>query len=79
MLQSSGIYSQVRVGEVVRHFAGFYPHPRGVDEVIELVGLGEKRDERARQRLVSRFDLDLTGLYSARNSTTTPQTLEHEV
>ena len=31
-----------------RHFAGFYPHPRDVDEVIALVGLGEKRDERAR-------------------------------
>jgi ABC-2 type transport system ATP-binding protein len=49
VLQSSGIYSQVRVGEVLRHFAGFYPHPRDVDEVIELVGLGEKRDERARR------------------------------
>ena len=27
-------------------YAGFYPHPRPVDEVIELVGLGAKRDER---------------------------------
>ena len=49
VLQSSGIYSQVRVGEVLAHFAGFYPHPRDVAEVIELVGLGEKRDERARR------------------------------
>ena len=49
VLQSSGIYSQVHVAEVVAHFAGFYPHPRDVDEVIELVGLGEKRDERARR------------------------------
>ena len=49
VLQSSGIYSQVRVGEVVAHFAGFYPHPRDVDEVIELVGLSDKRDERARR------------------------------
>ena len=48
VLQSSGIYSQVRVREVIAHFAGFYPHPRDVDEVIELVGLGEKGDERAR-------------------------------
>jgi ABC-2 type transport system ATP-binding protein len=39
----------VRVGEVLAHFAGFYPHPRKVDEVIELVGLSEKRDERARK------------------------------
>src|SRR5471032_788092 len=38
VLQSSGIYSQVRVGEVLAHFAGFYPHPRKVEEVIELVG-----------------------------------------
>ena len=49
VLQSSGIYSHVRVAEVVAHFAGFYPHPRDVAEVIELVGLGEKRDERARR------------------------------
>ena len=49
VLQSSGIYSQVRVREAIAHFAGFYPHPRDVDEVIELVGLGEKRDERARR------------------------------
>ena len=49
VLQSSGIYSQVRVGEVVGHFAGFYPHPRDVDEVIALVGLSDKRDERARK------------------------------
>ena len=49
VLQSSGIYSQVRVGEVIGHFAGFYPHPRDVDEVIALVGLSDKRDERARK------------------------------
>ena len=49
VLQSSGIYSQVRVAEVIAHFAGFYPHPRDVEEVIELVGLSEKRDERARK------------------------------
>ncbi|HEY7966301.1 MAG TPA: ABC transporter ATP-binding protein [Solirubrobacteraceae bacterium] len=49
VLQSSGIYSQVRVAEVLRHFARFYPHPRAVDEVVELVGLGDKRDERARR------------------------------
>jgi ABC-2 type transport system ATP-binding protein len=48
VLQSSGIYSQVRVREAVAHFAGFYPHPRDVDEVIALVGLTEKHGERAR-------------------------------
>ena len=49
VLQSSGIYNQVRVREVLAHFAGFYPHPRDVDEVVELVGLTDKRDERARR------------------------------
>jgi ABC-2 type transport system ATP-binding protein len=49
VLQSSGIYNQVRVREVLAHFAGFYPHPRDVDEVVELVGLSDKRDERARR------------------------------
>ena len=29
-------------------FAGYYDHPRDVDEVIELVGLEEKRDARVK-------------------------------
>jgi ABC-2 type transport system ATP-binding protein len=49
VLQASGIYNQVRVREAVAHFAGFYAHPRDVDEVIELVGLGTERDVRARR------------------------------
>jgi ABC-2 type transport system ATP-binding protein len=49
VLQSSGIYSQVRVREAIAHFAGFYPHPRDVGEVIELVGLLDKADTRARR------------------------------
>ena len=49
VLQASGIYSHIKVAEAVAHFAHFYPHPREVDEVIELCGLGEKRDARARQ------------------------------
>ena len=49
VLQSSGIYSQVRVREAIAHFAGFYPHPRDVDEVIGLVGLLDKADTRARR------------------------------
>src|SRR5476651_902453 len=28
VLQSSGIYNHVKVGEVIAHFAHFYPHPR---------------------------------------------------
>ena len=48
VLQSSGIYNYASVAESISHFAHFYPHPRDVDEVIELVGLNEKRDARAR-------------------------------
>jgi ABC-2 type transport system ATP-binding protein len=49
VLQSSGIYSHATVAEVVSHFAHFYPHPRNVDEVIELAGLTEKRGELTRR------------------------------
>jgi ABC-2 type transport system ATP-binding protein len=48
VLQSSGMYNYATVAEAVALFAGFYPHPRDVDEVIELAGLTEKRGERAR-------------------------------
>ena len=37
-----------RVREALAHFAGMYPHPRDVDEVIALVGLEGKEDARAR-------------------------------
>jgi len=51
VLQSTGIYRHVTVAEVLAHFAGFYPHPRDVGEVIELAGLRGK--ERARTRTLS--------------------------
>jgi ABC-2 type transport system ATP-binding protein len=44
VLQSAGIERQVTVAEIVALFAGYYPHPRDPGEVIELVGLGAKRD-----------------------------------
>jgi ABC-2 type transport system ATP-binding protein len=46
VLQSSGIDRFLSVREVVEMYAGYYPRPRPVDEVIELVGLAEKRDDR---------------------------------
>jgi ABC-2 type transport system ATP-binding protein len=49
VLQSSGIYRQITVREALEHWAGFYPHPRDVDEVIELAGLAEKQHERTRR------------------------------
>jgi ABC-2 type transport system ATP-binding protein len=48
VLQSSAVYHLLSVREIVELFAGYYPSPRRADEVIELVGLGEKRDARVR-------------------------------
>jgi len=48
VLQSSAVYHLLTVREMLDLFAGYYPAPRPVDEVVELVGLGEKRDARVR-------------------------------
>jgi ABC-2 type transport system ATP-binding protein len=48
VLQTAGIYSQLTPREALRHWAGFYPAPRSVEEVLALVGLQEKADVRAR-------------------------------
>jgi ABC-2 type transport system ATP-binding protein len=49
VLQSSAMYETLTVTEMLRLFAGYYREPRPVDEVVELVGLQEKRDERVRR------------------------------
>jgi ABC-2 type transport system ATP-binding protein len=41
--------SPITVRETLRVFAGYYVHPRDPDEVVELVGLTEKRDDRVRK------------------------------
>jgi ABC-2 type transport system ATP-binding protein len=46
VLQSANDLGDLTVEESVRHFAGYYPSPRDVDEVIEAVGLTEKRSTR---------------------------------
>jgi ABC-2 type transport system ATP-binding protein len=46
VLQQSQLWANLTVAETHRMFAGYYREPRDVDEVIELVGLGEKRDAR---------------------------------
>ena len=46
VLQSSGMDRYLTVSETVAMYAGFYPRPRPVDEVIEMVGLEAKRDTR---------------------------------
>ena len=49
VLQSGGIYSHITPREALRHWASFYPHPRDVDEVLQLAGLTDKADERSRR------------------------------
>jgi ABC-2 type transport system ATP-binding protein len=46
VLQSTGVDPYLTVGETVALYAGFYPSPRDVDEVVDLVGLAEKRSTR---------------------------------
>jgi ABC-2 type transport system ATP-binding protein len=48
VLQQSESTPTLTVREVHRLFAGYYAHPRDVDEVIELVGLNDKRDARVK-------------------------------
>jgi ABC-2 type transport system ATP-binding protein len=48
VLQASGIYSHVTPREALTHWAGFYPRPRDVEEVLQLSGLEEKADARSR-------------------------------
>jgi ABC-2 type transport system ATP-binding protein len=49
MLQSSSLYPNLTVRESLRVFAGYYSAPRDPDEVVEIVGLTEKRDVRVRR------------------------------
>ncbi|SNT45451.1 ABC-2 type transport system ATP-binding protein [Streptosporangium subroseum] len=48
VLQNASDMADMTVVETVRHFAGYYPDPRPVDEVLELVGLTEKADKKVR-------------------------------
>jgi ABC-2 type transport system ATP-binding protein len=51
VLQSAGIDGELTVGEALRLYAGFYPHPLPVDELISMVGLDGK--SRARIKTLS--------------------------
>jgi ABC-2 type transport system ATP-binding protein len=46
VLQESGVQNALTVREVLTLFGAAYPNPRPADELIELVGLAEKRDAR---------------------------------
>jgi ABC-2 type transport system ATP-binding protein len=49
VLQQASDLQDLTVEESVRHFAGYYPTHRDVDEVIDAVGLSEKRRTRGGQ------------------------------
>ncbi|WBC17684.1 ABC transporter ATP-binding protein [Micromonospora sp. WMMA1998] len=46
VLQGTGEFDELTVGEVVRHFSGFYPDADDPDKVVERVGLGAKAKAR---------------------------------
>lgn len=46
VLQSTGVDPYLTVRETVLLYSGYYPTPRNVDEVIDVVGLAEKRNTR---------------------------------
>jgi ABC-2 type transport system ATP-binding protein len=48
VLQESGIDPFLNVTEAVRRQAGYYPSPRPISEVISLVGLGTKTNNRVK-------------------------------
>jgi ABC-2 type transport system ATP-binding protein len=48
VLQSSSLYPNLTVRESLRTFGGYYSRSRDVNEVVEIVGLGEKADARVR-------------------------------
>ncbi len=48
VLQQSELSPLLTVRETHEQFAGYYANPRDVDEIVELVGLTEKRDARVK-------------------------------
>jgi ABC-2 type transport system ATP-binding protein len=49
VLQSSAMYENLTVAEMLSQFGGYYERPRPLDEVVGLIGLEEKRDDRVRK------------------------------
>jgi ABC-2 type transport system ATP-binding protein len=47
VLQQCGVQNDLSVAELLDMYGSYHLHPRPVDEVLELVELGAKRDERA--------------------------------
>ena len=49
VLQQTGVQRYLTVEEVIEMFRGYYPHPRPLGEVLETVGLTEKRKSLVRR------------------------------
>jgi ABC-2 type transport system ATP-binding protein len=49
VLQSTGVEQYLTVAEVIEMYRGYYPGPRPLDEIIEVIGLEEKRAERVKK------------------------------
>ncbi len=49
VLQTTSDFDQLTVGEIVHHFAAYYPHPFPADEVIDRVGLTAKSGSRTKK------------------------------
>src|SRR5207249_2810377 len=49
VLQSSAMYETLTAAESLRLFAGYYSSPRPVDDVVELIGLRDQRDQVVRR------------------------------
>ncbi len=49
VLQETGVERYLTVEEVIELFRGYYPHPLPRDEIIEMVGLEEKRTSLVRR------------------------------
>jgi ABC-2 type transport system ATP-binding protein len=49
VLQSTGVEPYLTVGETIELYRGYYPHPRPLDEVLGVVGLGDRKDVRVKK------------------------------
>ena len=49
VLQTTAAALDLTVAEVIEMYRGYYPHPRPLDETMELVGLTEQRNMRVRK------------------------------
>jgi ABC-2 type transport system ATP-binding protein len=49
VLQETGVERYLTVDEVVEQFRGYFPDPLPLDDILELVGLTDKRHERVRR------------------------------